>query len=255
VEVTVRIRLLKALMAVAITAGAPASAAAQQDEWQVSAIPYLWLTDLDGELSAGSVTVPVLLKFADAVDHLAGAFSFHLEASRGRWGVMTDLNFIRLSSSSTIAVAGRPIEGTFELDNVMFEMGGSYLLQESARFGVIAGLRTYTVSPKVEFSASNAGGTLIDKSETSPNAFVGFILRPNISDKWIFIGRGDIGGGDADLTWSGVLGFEYRVAPWGGLEVGYQGLGIDIKSDDRIVRDYQVIHHGPIFGFRFHWGG
>ena len=59
---------------------------------------------------------------------------------------------------------------------------------------------------------------------------------------------------DADLTWSAVVGFEYRVASWGGVEFGYKGLGMDVKSDDRVVHDYDVTHYGPIFGFRFHWG-
>jgi hypothetical protein len=40
------------------------------------------------------------MDFADAKSKLAGAFSFHGEARRGRWGVLGDINFIRLSTDT-----------------------------------------------------------------------------------------------------------------------------------------------------------
>ena len=249
-------RLLKTLIAVALICGVSARADAQQrDEWEVSFVPfYLWATAVDGTLSAGPATVPVFLKFSDAADNLNLAFSFHLEVSRGRWGMLSDLNLIQLSSSSTFAVAGQPIQGEFEFDNVMFELGGSYLLNDNARLGVIGGLRTYTVAPKLEFRGTNTSATPIDTSTTSPNAFVGFVVRPRLTEKWTLLGRADVGAGDADFTWSGSLGLEYRVAEWGSVDFGFKALGIDIKSDDRVVREYDVTHYGPIFGFRFHLG-
>ena len=206
-------RSQKILLALVLICVAPGRAAAQQrDGWEVSFVPlYFWATALDGQLSAGPATVPVFLEFADAADNLGGAFSFHFEATKGRWGLMTDLNFIRLASSADFAVGPlRDVEGDFELDNVTFELGGLYLLNEARSFGIIGGLRTYTLSPKIQFTGSL--GTQIaplDDSQTSPNAFVGVVLRPRINDKWTFIGRADIGGGDANLTWSAVAGLEY----------------------------------------------
>jgi hypothetical protein len=236
----------------------PARAEAQQPEkWQVSFVPlYFWATKLDGHLSAGPASVPVSLSFADAADSLGGAFSFHFEASKGRWGLLTDLNFIQLASSATFAVGPlRDIQGDFELNNVMFELGGLYALNEAKGFAVIGGLRTYTLSPKVRFTGSlGSQAAPVDDSETSPNGFVGVVLRPRISDKWSFIGRADVGGGDADLTWSAVAGLEYRLKPRIGLEFGYKALGIDVKGGDRELREYDVTHYGPIFGLRLHWG-
>ena len=250
-------RALKALLVMTLLCGAPGRAAAQQsDTWEFSFVPlYFWATELDGELSAGPATIPIFLEFSDAKDNLGGAFSFHFEASKGRWGVLTDLNFIRLSSSSPITVAGRTVEGDFELDNVIFELGGLFVVNPNARLGIIGGLRTYTLSPKIAFTGTGAGATPIDASQTSPNAFVGMVLRPRINDKWSFIGRADIGGGDADLTWSAVAGLAYRFKPWGGLEFGYKALGIDVTRGENELRGYDVTHYGPIFGLRFHWGG
>jgi hypothetical protein len=245
-------RAMAVVIAVALCWSVPSPTEAQTDGWQWSVTPYLWATAIDGELSAGERSAPVFLSFADAADNLTGAVSFHAEASRGKWGVLTDLTFIRLSSSTDFTLAGRTIQGQVELDNVIFEIGGSYLLNQEARVGVIGGLRTYTLAPTLDFRGPNAGVTPIDASPTSPNAFVGVIFRPRLNDKWTLIGRADIGAGDADFTWSAVVGLEVNVVSWGAIQFGYKGLGIDAAGDD-IVSDYQMTHYGPIAGFRFHW--
>jgi len=96
----------------------------------------------------------------------------------------------------------------------------------------------------------------IDASKTSANGFVGFTYRPQISEKWSFVSRADIGGGSAELTWSGMLGFEYAFKPSTGLVFGYKALGIDTGSDvaDQEVTEYDVTHYGPIFGLYLRWG-
>jgi hypothetical protein len=250
------IRLIKTSILVAAIGSVPARAEAQQrGNWEVSVVPlYFWAMELDGSLSVGPVTVPVFLEFADAADKLGGAFALHFEANRGRWGVLTDVNFIRLTSSATFALAGRPIEGEFELDNIMFELAGSYRVNQRAGLDLTGGLRTYTLSPKVRFRAPNTELTPIDTSATSPNAFVGVRLQPRINDRWTFLARGDIGAGNADFTWSGGVGFAFRVTSWGSLEFGYKALGIEATTEDRIVRAYDMTHYGPIVGFRLRWG-
>lgn len=248
--------LIAAVAALFVLAPLPARAQ-QSDQWEVTLAPlYLWASELNGQMTARSVTVPVFLDFADAADNLGGAFSFHLEARKGRWGVLTDLNFIRLSSESQFTLPNRTIEGDFDLDNVMFEAGASYLLSQEARFALIGGLRTYTLSPKLAFSTAGAQVAPIDASRTSANVFGGFTYRPRISEKWSFLSRADIGGGGAEINWSGMLGFEYRVKPWGGLVFGYKALGIDAGSDaaDEVVTEYDVTHYGPILGLNLHWG-
>jgi hypothetical protein len=247
---------------VAILAPQPALAQTS-DQWQITVAPlYLWATKIDGELTAGSTTVPVFLNFADAFDNLGGAFSFHLEAHKGRWGVLSDLNFVRLSTGSQFTARGiapgqpdRTIEGDFHLDNTIFEIGGSYLLSQSAMFAAIGGVRTYTVSEELQFSTPAAGITPIDASRTSVNAFVGFTYRPQIAEKFHFVSRADIGGGGA-FTWTGMLGVEYRIKPVAGLILGYKAFGIDVSSnEDEPVREYDLTNYGPIFGLNLHWGG
>jgi opacity protein-like surface antigen len=226
----------------------------QGDRWEMSVVPlYFWAMGLNGQLSAASASVPISLDFADAADNLGGAFSVHFEASRGRWGVLTDVNFIRLSSSAPITVGSLEFERDLQLDNVMFEAGVSYLLHRTTRFGLIGGVRTYTLSPTIELTNTVAGVTPIDDTRTSADAFVGVTYRPRFNQTFAFIGRADIGAGNADLTWSTVVGLEYRFKPWGSLDFGFKALGIDTKSEEHVVREYDVTHYGPIFGLRLHW--
>ena len=225
------------------------------DGWRVDFVPlYFWAMSLNGDIGARPGTVPIDLNFDQAKENLGGAFSFHLEASRGRWGTLVDLNFIRLETEADFAVAGRPVTGDLELDNVIFEAGASYLASEQAQLAIIGGLRTYTLSPLIGFTTSVGGATPVDETITSPNAFVGVTLRPRLSNRWTLITRADVGGGDANLTWSAEAGLGVRLKPWIGLAFGYKGLGIDLEYDDKVVRIYDVVHHGPFFGLDFHWG-
>jgi hypothetical protein len=238
---------------------APRPALAQQDDrWRMNFAPlYVWASSIDGEIEAGPAEVPIVLDFEDAVDSLGGFFSFHLEATNGRWAILSDLSFFRLSSA-TQYVIGREltVNGDVDFDNVLFELAGSYLVRPQGRFAVIAGLRTYTMSPKMAFSTPAGGATPIDASETLANAFGGFAYRPRLAENVSLITRADIGAGRADLTWSALVGIEWRFKPWGGLEVGYKGLGIEmtgLKSNE--LHQYDVTHYGPIAGLIFHLGG
>ena len=93
---------------VALGVLAPRPALAQpSDKWEVTFAPlYLCAAELNGQMTALSTTIPVFLDFGDAADHLSGAFSFHFEARKGRWGGLSDLNFLRLSSDSEFTIPG-----------------------------------------------------------------------------------------------------------------------------------------------------
>ncbi len=243
------------LSAAAILGVAGPARAQSTDGWQVDFVPlYFWAMSLDGTLSAGPATLPIGLDFADAAENLGGAFSFHLEASKGRWAGFADLNFIRLESDADFTIGRATATGRIELDNTIFEAGAAYIVHEPARILVLGGLRTYTLSPVIGFTAGAGGATPVDASETSPNAFVGLAARPKLSEKWSLLTLADIGGGDANLTWSAEAGLGFRFTRWGGLAFGYKALGIDVDREDVAVREYDVVHHGPFFGLDLHWG-
>ena len=237
----------------------PASAQ-QSDSWRVSVAPfYFWATSLDGEIATRAGTVPVFLSFDDATDSLAGAFSFHFEAEKNRFGMFTDLNFLRLSTEAAFTLQGplaMTVNGDADIDSTFFEAGASYRLSDTTNVAVIGGLRTYTLSSQIEFRTANVVLTPIDASRTAVSAFAGVQYRPALSEKFSLISRADIGGGSG-MSWSSMLGFECRPKPWAGLVAGYNAVGVEFgtEEDDKPIRKVDLTYYGPFVGLNLHWGG
>jgi hypothetical protein len=251
------------LAAATVTIGllVPRPASAQQnDSWKGTIAPfYLSATKINGDIATRAGTVPVFMSFDDALDNLAGAFSFHVEAERNRFGIFSDLNFVRLSTESDFTLQGPVavrVNGDADVDNTYFEAGASYQLSDSTNLAVIGGLRTFTLSANVEFNTVNVSVTPIDASRTAVSAFAGMTYRPALSEKMSLISRADVGGGSG-LSWSGMFGFEFRPKPWAGLVLGYRAIGVEFgnESDDKEVRKVDLTYYGPIFGLNLHWGG
>jgi hypothetical protein len=252
-----RASLFSAAALAIVVLGVPDQAVAQSDTWQVDIAPlYLWAVETNGSVAVRNRSVPVFLDFADAADSLAGAFSFHGEARKNRLGVFGDINFIRLSTDADFStpLLSRQLKGTAQLDMTMFEVGGAYLVQPQKNLSVIGGLRTYSLSPNLEFESDSADLTVVDTGRTAVMVFGGATFRPKLADKWVLLTRADIGTGTA-FTWSASLGVEYRIKPWAGLMFGYHALGIDTgdAGEDSDDVQYDLTQYGPMFSVTLHW--
>ena len=155
-------RRLTRLCAVALAAcgvlAVPGRAFAQTDEWKVDAAPlYFWAATTKGNLAInGNRDIPVYMDFADAKSKLAGAFALHVEARHGRWGVLGDVNFVRLSSdvSYTTPIIGAPITGTLKLDQVIFDGKMMYQVKPGTKFMTGIGFARYRPDSPLFFSVS-----------------------------------------------------------------------------------------------------
>jgi hypothetical protein len=250
-------------IAVCVLLAAPAVTFAQSDKWEVDVAPlYFWAATTDGNVAInGTGNIPVYMDFADAKSKLAGAFSFHGEAHRGRWGVLGDINFIRLSTDTnyTTPILNAPIGGTFQFDQIIFNGKTTFEVNPGSKFHLVGGVRTLTMSPNAHFTGP-VGGQLadIDISTTNVAGVGGFIYRPRLSDRVLLLTQADIGGGSA-FTWSAGGGIELLIKPSIGLAVGYNALHIDTgnvpRSGSGPVNDaqYTVTQYGPAFSLTFHW--
>jgi hypothetical protein len=257
-------RLPAFCLLLAVSALAPRSAFAQtEDGWHVDVAPlYFWAATTSGNLAInGTRDIPVYMDFADAKSKLAGAFALHGEASHGRWGVVGDVNFIRLSSdvSYTTPIIDAPIAGTLKLDQVIVNGKMRYQVRHGTAFFLVGGIRTFSMSPSVHFTGP-VGGQLADvaASTTEVAGVGGFVYRPNLTKKLTLLTQADIGGGSA-FTWSALAGIEFRATPWLGFAAGYNALRIDTgnvpKSGNVAVSElqYGVTQYGPAFSMTFHW--
>jgi hypothetical protein len=237
----------------------PGRAFAQSDKWEVDVAPlYFWVAAINGHVAINNKGVPFHVNFDDAAKKLSGAFALDVRARKGRWGILSDINFVRLSTdvSATTPISAKPVAATMKLDTVIFEGGVSYLLVPAASFDVIGGVRTYTLSPQLNFTVA-AQPVSVDVGRTVTAAFGGFTYRPKLSDKFYVLSGADIGGGQA-FTWSATAAVEYRLKPWAGLMVGYHALGVDtgnVPTSGPVVNDveYDITQYGPVFSLTFHW--
>lgn len=264
-------RWLVLAVGIATAASLPGPAWAQpapaaQESWEVNVAPlYLWASSMSGEMAFESRTLPVQMDFGTAVKNLAGIFTFAGDARRGRVGVFADIGFVRLDTDATFEVPQGggtvPVEGRIELDNVLFEAGGSVLVAPA--FSLLAGVRTYTFSPVVSLDTVSGSIEPVDGGKTNVDGFGGVAYRPRLSPKWSLYTRADLGAGESAFTWSAIAAVEYRMKPFAGVLLGYKAYGIDTgdtlmvagaTSSNAIGTSYRLTQYGPVFAGTFHWG-
>jgi opacity protein-like surface antigen len=259
-------RLFVVVVLVLLVSGTSASrsAFAQTEKgWQVDVAPlYFWAATTDGNLAInGTRSVPVYMDFADTASKLAGAFALHVEARKGRWGLLGDVNFVRLSSDAdfTTPVVDAPIAGTLKLDQLIFNAKLMYEVKPGTKFLLVGGIRTMSMSPSAHFTGP-VGGQLadIDVNTTVVAGVGGFVYRPKLASQVTLLTQADLGGGSA-FTWSALAGLQFQVKPWIALAAGYNVLRIDTgnvpKTGNAAVSDlqYAVTQHGPAFSLAFRW--
>ena len=241
----------------------PTIASAQTEGWQIDLAPlYLEAATTAGNLAInGTHNIPVYLDFANAKDHLGGAFTFHGEVRRGQWGFLGDVFFIRLTTdvNYTTPILNVPLAGTLKLDQTVFNGKVTYEVKPGSHFHLVGGIRTVTISPSAHFTGP-VGGLLADIniSQTVPAAVGGFIYRPKLAEKVVLLTQADIGGGGA-FTWSAVGGVEFHIKRWVGLAAGYSAMRIDTGSVPTTglapINDVEAAftQSGPAFTLAFHW--
>ena len=132
-----RRRATLACAAALFVAVTPRTASAQEEKWQVDLAPlYLWAVTTNGNIAVNSIAnIPVYLDFKDAASNISGAFTFHGEARKGKWGFLGDVNFIRLSTdvNYTTPILALPVAGTVKLDQTYFNGKVMYEVQPGSR--------------------------------------------------------------------------------------------------------------------------
>ena len=241
---------------------APQPASAQQsDAWKMSLAPlYFWATSIDGEIATRAGTTPVSLSFDDAIDHLAGAFSFHFEAEKNRVGFFSDVDFVRLKTEADFTLQGpaaRTVTGDADIANTFFEAGASYRLSDTTNVAVIGGVRAFTVSTEIEFSTPNVSVTPIDCQPHGGKR----LRRPHLSAGPARKGHPDQPRGHRRRQRHVVVrrcsdsSTARNPGPAWCLGTTPSGSSSATETDDHDIRKADMTFHGPFFALNFHWGG
>jgi hypothetical protein len=149
-----------ALLAVVLGVGLPAqaqdTAAGTPGGWHFAVTPYIWFASLNGDVATISGLPPVSVDadFDDIIENADLAFMVAAEARRGGFGIITDLNYLSLSTDGDTPgplFAGAQVEEQTFFANV----GGFYrgVAGDRLNVDVLAGARIWYVNTEIDLRA------------------------------------------------------------------------------------------------------
>jgi opacity protein-like surface antigen len=236
----------------ACAALAAAGEAQAQSEWEYALSGYGWFTGLSSELDTAFGTVEAELSFGDIWDKLDFAAFGTFEARNGRWALVTDLNYAKLSAENDtpLGLAFDSVAVETRLTIVSAMAAWSVVDRPDLRVDLTGGLRFYDVAIDVDLTAAlPIANRSASFGESWVDPVVGVRMRAPLSEDWFFNGFADVGGfglGDAsDLSWQVYAGVGYHFNDTWSIQGGYRYLSIDKDIDGR---DTRLELYGPLIG-------
>ena len=223
--------------------------------WSFTFAPYLWAAGMQGDIAQfGLPEVDVDLSFSDIMKNFDIGVMGVGEARHGRFGVLTDLLYLKLSAGHNVDPKG-PIDADVDLstETLTFLGAAEYRLidDEAGSLDALAGARLWWVDTDFKFSG-NAINESANDSETWVDPIIGLRGRFNLSPDFFLTSWGMIGGFgvSSEFTWDVMGGLGYQATDSFSLVAGYRAMGVDYRNDGFV---FDVTQDGPILGavFRF----
>ena len=239
-----------ALCAGSILASAPISA--QASDWSYAATVYLFMPETKTSLDTPLGKVEGELSFSDALSNLDFAFMGAFGASNGRWSLLADYNYTKLSFGN--ASPGPAFSGLNTTLKTQFLSGYvAYRVYEdqSVQLDLAGGFRwfstdtVFTLTPGIVPGRTNA----VNESWTDP--VIGARARVSFSKDWTGTAFLDYGGFSSDSeTWQLLLTADYAINDRWVVRGGYRYISFDHKINGN---DFAFSQSGPLIGatYRF----
>lgn len=192
----------------------------QTDKWHSTLFIYAWGLSMDGTAGIRGNEVDIDSSFSDIIDVLDFALSGRFESRKGSWGYFIDAFYSRLKPEEDTPV------GKVGIDTKSFiaEAGGVYHFNRTVQG--IFGLRYQSMDTDLKLPQRT-----LNSDPDWVDGFIGLRLVPVRTDKWYVWLRGDVGGGDSDTTWNGVIGAGYRFNERWSLGAVYRVLANNYEQD------------------------
>ena len=225
--------------------------------WHVLVGMYGWFPSLSGTVSVRDyVQVPIDVPFSDLWSHLKAVVPAHFEARRDRFGLGTDLLYIRL---------GVPIQGnipeylgaSLDFRSWIVEGFGFYRVAQGHGenpwiVDLVGGVRYWNVNTRVDASAGSTNPLTTDWVD----GFGGVRLQLPIVGCLSLLERGDVGAGGAKLDWSASGDLSYRLGKGWVSGLGYKYLSVDYGKQGALGIDRRVVDvafSGPRAWIAYTW--
>jgi len=211
------------------------------DEWQFSITPYLWAIGMNGDMTVKGVESDVDENFSDILSNLDIALEAHFEVWKGKWGGFFDGTYVKLKTDAGTRVGTWPV-------------GSPENKGRALSFDALVGGRYMDLKVKMDPEHLSSR----DKKKSWTDLIVGGRMIFDLTEKWSFILRGDIGGfgisGSSDFTANGIGLVGWTFHPSWTLLGGYRALYQDYETGSGSNEfKYDVTTHGPILGLTYAW--
>jgi hypothetical protein len=231
---------------------------ASAEEWQWSATPYVWTTDLAMGLSiADRQLVDAEVAFADLVEKLDGAAMVRIEGMRGQHGMAFDVFNVELADTLATPLPGTSTSLGLELGVglTILDATGVYDARGDGNgFALLYGARVIEQRNEIDATLSGDGFTLgtrsFDATDRFVDGLVGFRYARELPHNFSYEVSADVSAGDTELTWSAGPTIGYRFGDGDRYEVtaGYRRMDIDFETAEPV--DANMSMSGLSIGFR-----
>jgi hypothetical protein len=234
-----------ATLGLAPAAARAQAAAAAGGGWTFEFTPYLWGAGMSGEVGADPLpTINVDMSFSDILKNLDAGLMGAFEARQGRYGLLFDAIYMKLSDSGTASRVGSgPVGATatasaeLEMRQTLYAAAVAYRVDEGRTpLDVIGGMRYSKIAAdaRIEGSFFAQTGTVEQgASKDWVDPYIGVRVQHPIAEHWTLAGYGDIGGFGigSDFTWQAAVGVNVEFSKTFSGKFGYRYISVDYDKD------------------------
>jgi hypothetical protein len=224
----------------------PADTGGLHIEWVPA---YLWFTGMSGDVGARGLVVPVDAGFSEVFDKLNFGYMTALDVRKGRFGLLTDLLYSKLSDDKTLAAAG-PFSAAHAESTTFFldpELYGRVLSGERGFVDMTAGIRYWHLHNSIDLDAGLLPALSVAESQDWVDPVVGARFRANLAKGWFASLKGDAGGFGAgsELSWQIFAGVGKEIKQKYSLVLAYRRLDVDYHNGGFL---FDTSMHGLLLG-------
>jgi hypothetical protein len=206
------------------------------DNWQFIGSIYLWGAGIEAKTQRGS---EIDIGFSDLVDNLDFAFMGGLEARKSKWPFLGDFVYLDLGheKGATLPIGpGVSITTDADVKGWVINLLAGYNLSHTptSLVDVVFGARYLELETSI--NTSLAGGQPRERSKSGNvwDGVIGIRGKQYFSEKWYIPYYLDIGTGDSDQTWQGVVGIAYQLKRWD-LALAYRHIEWELSPTEKLI--------------------
>jgi hypothetical protein len=232
------------------------------EEWQWSATPYVWATDLGADVTlADRSLVDAVVPFEDLVETLDSAALVRVEGMRGEHGMAFDLFNVELADTQATELPGERSTGlALDLGVRMTILDATGVYDANADregFALLYGARVIEQRNDIGAALSHEGTIVasrsFDATDTLVDGLVGFRYARELPHNFRYVLAADISTGSTEYTWSAgpTVGYTFGDGDRYEVTAGYRHMVVDFDTAEHVDADLSM--SGLLVGFRINF--